>query len=185
MYGKKIRLSRLIDPRYGRGVIIPYAHGLLQGPIPGLGDINEINKYMDIFKRSRATGIIISCGYLKYIADYFLGRGVPSLIFVIDWINMTKAYGGEVPYNEVRTGICTSIEEAVKYGADGVMTYLTLGFKDPQLEVDEIKKNSIVIKECEKVGLPVIMEPVVANFKNRDIFLMRNILKLITVLLQK
>jgi fructose-bisphosphate aldolase, class I len=178
MYGKKIRLSRLIDPRYGRGVIIPYAHGLLQGPIPGLGDINEINKYMDIFKRSRATGIIISCGYLKYIADYFLGRGVPSLIFVIDWINMTKAYGGEVPYNEVRTGICTSIEEAVKYGADGVMTYLTLGFKDPQLEVDEIKKNSIVIKECEKVGLPVIMEPVVANFKNRDIFFNEEYLKI-------
>ena len=178
MYGKKIRMGRLIDPRYGRGVIIPYAHGLLQGPIPGLENINEINKYMEIFRKSRATGIIISYGYLKYSADYFMGKGVPSLIFVIDWINITKAYKGTVPYNETRTGICTSIEEAIKYGADGVMTYLTLGFDDPQLEVEEIKKNGLVIKECEKVGLPVIIEPIVADFKNRHIFFDKEYLKI-------
>ncbi len=178
MYGKKIRMGRLIDPRYGRGVIIPYAHGLLQGPIPGLENINDINKYMEIFRKSRATGIIISYGYVKYSADYFMGKGVPSLIFVIDWINITKAYKGTVPYNETRTGICTSIEEAIKYGADGVMTYLTLGFDDPQLEVEEIKKNGLVIKECEKVGLPVIIEPIVADFKNRHIFFDKEYLKI-------
>ena len=178
MYGKKIRMGRLIDPKYGRGVIIPYAHGLLQGPIPGLENINEINKYMGIFKRSRATGVIISYGYLKYSADYFIGRNIPGLVLLIDWINMTKAYRGSVPYEEVRTSICTSIEDAVRVGADGVMTYLTLGFDDPSLESEEIRKNGLVIKECEKMGLPVIIEPVMAKFKNKDIFYDKEYLKI-------
>ena len=178
MYGKKIRMGRLIDPKYGRGVIIPYAHGLLQGPIPGLENINEINKYMEIFKNSRATGIILSYGYLKYSADYLIGRRVPALILIIDWINMTKAYRGVVPYDEVRTGICTSIEDAIKCGADGVMTYLTLGFDDPSMESEEIKKNGFVVKECAKVGLPVIIEPVMAKFKNKDIFYDKDYLKI-------
>ncbi|MDZ7837372.1 MAG: hypothetical protein U5N58_05160 [Actinomycetota bacterium] len=177
MYGKKIRMSRLIDPRFGRGVIIPYAHGLLQGPIPGLEDINEINKYMEIFKYSRASGVIISYGYLKYSAEYLMGRCVPSLILLIDWINMTKSYKGSVPYNEVRTTICTSIEDAIRCGADGVMTYLTLGFDDPSMEAEEIKKNGLIVKECEKVGLPVIIEPVMANFKNKEVFYDKDYLK--------
>lgn len=178
MYGKKIRMGRLIDPRYGRGVIIPYAHGLLQGPIPGLENINEINRYMEIFRKSRATGIIISYGYVKYSADYLIGRCVPSAIILIDWINMTKAYRGNVPYDEVRTCICTSIEDAIKVGADGVMTYLTLGFEDPSLEAEEIRKNGLVVKECERVGLPVIIEPVMAGFKNKDIFYDKEYLKI-------
>lgn len=177
MYGKKIRMSRLIDPNYGRGVIIPYGHGLLQGPIPGLENINEINRYMEIFKNSRATGIIIGYGYLKYSADYLMGKCVPSLILLIDWINMTKAYKGAVPYDEVRTSICTSIEDAIRCGADGVMTYLTLGFKEPSLEAEEIKKNGLVVKECERVGLPVIIEPVMANFKNKEVFFDKDYLK--------
>jgi len=177
MYGKKIRMGRLIDQKYGRGVIIPYAHGFLQGPIPGLENINEISEFMEIFRNSRATGIILSYGYLKYIADYLIGRNVPAPILVIDWINMTKAYGGAVPYDEVRTGICTSVEDAIKCGADGVMTYLTLGFDDPSLEVEEIKKNGFVVRECEKVGLPVIIEPVMAKFKNKDIFYHKDYLK--------
>jgi len=177
MYGKKIRMGRLIDPEYGRGVIIPYAHGLLQGPIPGLENINEINKYMKIFKNSRASGIILSYGYLKYSAEYLVGKCVPSLILLIDWINMTKTYKGIISYDEVRTGICTSIEEAIKYGADGVMTYLTMGYDDPSMEVEEIKKNGLVVKECEKVGLPVIIEPVMAKFRDKDIFFSKDYLK--------
>jgi fructose-bisphosphate aldolase, class I len=177
MYGKKIRMGRLIDPKYGRGVIIPYAHGLLQGPIPGLENINEINKYMEIFKNSRATGIILSYGYLKYSADYLIGKCVPAPILIIDWINMTKAYRGIISYNEVRTGICTSIEDAIRNGADGVMTYLALGFEDPSMESEEIKKNGLVVKECEKMGLPVIIEPVMAKFKNKDIFYDKDYLK--------
>lgn len=177
MYGKKIRMSRLIDPKYGRGVIIPFAHGLLQGPIPGLENINEINKYMDIFRNSRATGIILSYGYLKYSAEYLVGKCVPSLILIIDWINMTKTYKGINPYDEVRTGICTSVEEAIKCGADGVMTYLTMGFDDPSMEVEEIKKNGLVVKECEKVGLPVIIEPVMAKFRDPNVFYDKDYLK--------
>jgi len=177
MYGKKIRMSKLIDPECGRGVIIPYGHGLLQGPIPGLENINEINKYMEIFRNSRATGIILSYGYLKYSAEYLIGKCVPSLILVVDWINMTKAYKGVVPYDEVRTGIFTSIEEAIKYGADGVMTYLTMGFDDPKMEVEEIKKNGLIVKECEKVGLPVVIEPVMAKFRDRSIFYDKDYLK--------
>jgi DhnA family fructose-bisphosphate aldolase class Ia len=58
------------------------------------------------------------------------------------------------------------------------MTYLTLGFGDPSLESEEIRKNGIVVKECEKVGLPVIIEPVMAKFKNKDIFYDKEYLKI-------
>jgi len=178
MYGKKIRMSRLIDPNYGRGVIIPYAHGLLQGPIPGLENINEINKYLDIFRRSRATGIILGPGYLRYSIDYLVGKCVPSLIIVVDWTNMIKTYKGVNPYDEIRTGIYTTVEEAIKNGADAIMSYLTLGFSDPTLEAEEIKKNGMLVNECEKLGLPLIIEPVEARFKDESIFYDKEHLKI-------
>ncbi len=170
MYGKKIRMSRLIDPHYGRGVIIPYAHGLLQGPIPGLENINEINKYLDIFRNSRATGIILSPGYLKYSIDYLIGKCVPSLIIVVDWTNMIKTYRGVNPYDEIRTVLYSSVEQAVNYGVDAIMSYLTFGFEDPGMEAEEIKKNGILVKECEKFGIPLIIEPAEAKFKDKSIF---------------
>ena len=170
MYGKKIRMSRLIDPYYGRGVIIPYAHGLLQGPIPGLENINEINKYLNIFRNSRATGIILSPGYLKYSIDYLIGKCVPSLIIVVDWTNMIKTYRGVNPYDEIRTVLYTTVEQAIKYGVDAIMSYLTFGFEDPGMEAEEIKKNGFLVKECEKLGLPLIIEPAEAKFKDESIF---------------
>lgn len=170
MYGKKVRMSRLIDPKYGRGVIIPYSHGVSRGPIKGLENIKQMHKNLEIFKNSRATGVLFNPGYLKYCLDYFIGRNVPSLVFVIDWMNIGKAYKGkEITYDELRTVTYKSVEEAIAYGADGVFTYLAFGFDDPSMETEEIKRNALIVKECEKVGLPVIIEPLMAKFKTKNI----------------
>lgn len=180
MLGKKIRMGRLIDPEFGRGVIIPYSHGVTRGPMKGLENIKQMHKNLEIFKNSRATGILFNAGYLKYCEDYFVGRNAPSLVLVIDWMNLGKPYSGgkEINYDELRTITYKSIEEAIRYGADGVFTYLTFGFDDPLMEIEQVKRNAVIIKECEEAGLPVIIEPLMAKFRTKNILSDKDYLKI-------
>jgi fructose-bisphosphate aldolase, class I len=170
MHGKKIRMGKLIDPKYGRGIIVPYSHGVSRGPIKGSENLEQIKKNLEIFKNSRANGVLFNAGYLKYCEEYFIGRDALSLVLVIDWMNRGKEYvGKEIVYDELRTLTYKSIDEAIRYGADAVFTYLTFGFDDPSMEAEEIRRNGFIVSECEKVGLPVIIEPLMAKYGVKNI----------------
>lgn len=48
MFGKQIRLERIIDRNSGRIVVVPLDHGISMGPIPGLYDMRDtIGKIAD------------------------------------------------------------------------------------------------------------------------------------------
>ncbi len=53
---------------------------------------------------------------------------------------------------------CASPEEALHYGADAVLTYLVVGTGDADFESKEIARNAEVARECERIGIPLIVE---------------------------
>ena len=52
-----------------------------------------------------------------------------------------------------------SIEEVAAAGVDAVMTYLYLGQRDTTLERAEIERNARIARDCERLGIGVIIEP--------------------------
>ena len=41
MFGKNVRMERIIDRQSGNAVIVPMDHGISVGPIPGLIDMKQ------------------------------------------------------------------------------------------------------------------------------------------------
>ena len=46
----------------------------------------------------------------------------------------------------------------MRHGADAVLTYLIVGTGDAEFEMKEITRNAEVARECERVGIPLIVE---------------------------
>ena len=51
-----------------------------------------------------------------------------------------------------------SPEDALRNGADAVLTYMIVGTGDADFEAQEVARNAEVARECERVGIPLIVE---------------------------
>jgi DhnA family fructose-bisphosphate aldolase class Ia len=49
-------------------------------------------------------------------------------------------------------------EDALRHGADAVLTYMVVGTGDTDFESREIARTAEVARECERVGIPLMVE---------------------------
>ena len=152
--GKKIRLGRLFDATSARSLIIAYSHGVLLGPHPGMEGFEEMQRTS--LALSRAQGLMLTPGMVSRLEDAFVGRDRPSLIVQVDYQGFSRS---TLEYAEAPTAAMARIEEVVAAGADGVMTYLYMGFQDPERERREIERNSRFARACEQWGIALMIEP--------------------------
>ncbi|MBS7617537.1 hypothetical protein KEJ25_02875, partial [Candidatus Bathyarchaeota archaeon] len=123
--GKLIRLSRIIDPSDGRGLVVAADHGLMLGPIKGVIDL-EVTLRKVI--AGRPDAILVSPGQARRLSHLFMGRETPAMLVRIDWTNAFRDKTYTLPARSIQFNRVTTVEEAVKIGASGVVTYLFLGF---------------------------------------------------------
>lgn len=152
--GKKIRMGRLFDSRSHRALIVAYSHGVLMGPRPGMRTLDEMRRLAGAVRR--ANGLMVAPGLLPALEDAFVGRERPSLILHFDYQSFSRSV---LPYAEGAAVALLSVEEALAAGADAVMTYLYMGFDDPEREKMEIARNAQVARACERWGMVLIVEP--------------------------
>lgn len=157
--GKKIRRGRILDPVSGRGIVVACSHGVMHGAPQGLRNAPEISSVFD--KLASADGVMVSPGMLPMVEDAFVGKGAPSLVLHLDWKNFARAR-----YSPSRQGRAegtlaslASLDDVAATGADAVMTYLYVGQKDTELERQEFERNAHVARECDRLGLALIIEP--------------------------
>jgi class I fructose-bisphosphate aldolase len=74
----------------------------------------------------------------------------------LDYQSFSRAI---LPYREGATVELAGIEDVVAAGADAVMTYLYLGYADPEREKMEIERNARLARACERWGLALMIEP--------------------------
>lgn len=153
--GKKIRLGRILDPRTQKSVAVAFDHGLSSGPISGIVKPRET---MARLVEGGADAILVSPGVARLCADFFVGKSAPALILRLDWTNMFRP-GEKLGYKEGRTSLIGAVEDAVRFGADAVLTFMFVGYEDPDVEAREIEKNALVARACEAAGIPHIIEP--------------------------
>ncbi len=154
--GKAIRMQRIFNPIDGKALINAYSHSVIYGPIKGAENLSEIRKNLAVIAEE-VDGVILNPGSVKHLADLFYGKDKASLIIQIDYQNYSRKK--TLAYAEGSALSLFTIEDALKAGADAVMSYLYLGAEDPDREAEEIRRNRDYVSRSREYGLPLIMEP--------------------------
>jgi len=152
-FGKTIRLRRIL--RQDRGtLVIAFDHPLVLGPIPGtLEPARQIQRFVD----AKADAILLNLGAIRYFAEAATPREVPGLIARLDWTTAFNESAKLAP-NGYQTCLVAHPEEALRAGADAVITFLFVGSGDAGFEKKEVERVGGLARECEKAGIPLFVE---------------------------
>ena len=152
--GKDIRLRRIL-PCDRRALVIAFDHPVVHGPIPGT---DHPTAQIARFIEGKADAILLNLGSFRYLADAAKGDyPLPGLIARLDW---TTALGTPAinPAMEFHSCLVGHPEDAVRAGADAVITFLVVGSGDGDFEKEEIRRVGATARECEQLGIPLIVE---------------------------
>jgi class I fructose-bisphosphate aldolase len=152
--GKKIRMGRLFDRNSHKTLIVAYSHGVLMGPRPGMRSLEEMRQM--VLRLDRANGLMVAPGLVTPLEEAFIGRDRPSLFVHLDYQSFSRDI---MPYPQGSAVEMARIEDVIAAGADGVMTYLYMGYDDPERERMEIARNARLARDCEKWGILLMIEP--------------------------
>jgi class I fructose-bisphosphate aldolase len=153
--GKTIRLGRILNPANQRAAVVAFDHGVHLGVIPGVG---EPGKMLETLADAGADAFLVGPGIARAYASVFTGRGAPGLILRVDWTNRWRSLemlGSE----EGRGRMIATAEDAARLGADAVLTYLFIGYQNPDAEARQVEDVARLANECERLGMVCIIEP--------------------------
>ncbi|MDD4951076.1 MAG: 2-amino-3,7-dideoxy-D-threo-hept-6-ulosonate synthase [Desulfovibrionaceae bacterium] len=139
--GKAIRLERIFNRDTKRTIIVPMDHGVSVGPIEGLVDIREtVTKLVD---GGANAGLVhkglVSCGHRSRGRDFGL-------------IVHLSASTSLSPYSNAKA-LVTSVEEAIRLGADAVSVHVNLG---DETEADMLRDLGRTAENAANWGMPLL-----------------------------
>ncbi len=153
-FGKKIRLNRILNAP-GRGtLVVAFDHALVLGPIPGTEDPGgQIARFIS----AGVNAVLLNLGLIQRYIHCFAPANTPGIIARIDWTTVWNSLS-QGDHGALRSCMLATPEEALRHGADAVLTYLVVGTGDADFEAKEIARNAQVARECERLGIPLIVE---------------------------
>ena len=141
MIGKKIRLERIINRHTGRTVIAPMDHGVSDGPMKGIIDID---KTVESISQGGADAILMHKGIVEQGH-----RGYGKDIGLIVHLSASTSLAPN-PNNKV---IVTSVEKAIQWGADAVSVHVNLG---SETESEMLQELGEISETCSYWGIPLL-----------------------------
>jgi fructose-bisphosphate aldolase, class I len=159
--GVQRNLSRLFDLRDGRAICFALAHGRYGQAPRGVEDLGGVARRMT---RLGVDGLTFNVGGYSRVHREVRGSTAPAVILVAD-AYFTSTMPGLVlrEDREVRGEafrIVASAEELSRAGADLVKVYLWFGMDDVTAFTESVAELTRMIRECNLLGLPVMVEPV-------------------------
>ncbi|MFV0431991.1 MAG: class I fructose-bisphosphate aldolase [Alphaproteobacteria bacterium] len=160
MTGYQLRMDRLFNKQSGKSVIIALSNSMYFGPTAGMQTVDECRMVMQGSVDGGCDAIMVTPGGLRANIDVCSGRNGPAIImsagFTPTW-RAAERYGGGGKAHRMEA--IASVEEALHLGADAYHLYTFLGWKDPNIEADELALLGQVCEEARRCQLPVICEP--------------------------
>lgn len=141
-FPKKIRWSRFLDRKSGRGIIVPIDHGLTIGPVDGLDSVAQVARWIG---HPGITGIIAHKGMVARLASHGLIRGFGLMIH----LNGMTSLASHPNHKEQ----LTSVEAALRLGADAVSVQLNF---DGTNDAHNLRQLGAVVDEAQQYGVPVL-----------------------------
>jgi len=166
MFGRSIRLGRIISPKTRRTVIVAIDHGLFTRPIGIEKPLPTVKKILE----GKPDALLLSLGMIKLCHNLFLGKDSPALVLRLDWSAGWRKVS--VPQRE-NVRVIFSVEDAVGLGADAVLAFLYLGpGVSTELEARNMEWLGGIERDCERFGMPFVIEahlsPMAEEKQRRD-----------------
>lgn len=159
MSGKTIRLNKLFRNKKNL-VISALDHVVEYGVQPGIEDARKA-----IENCISTDALLLPRFMLKRNSDLF---GHPDAPIPVVRINWSSSFYYPLNYRDGYTTVCTTVEEAVEAGAEAVICSLFLEEKDLHaMEVDNVRIFSEIVRQKEKLGVPLIGECYVVEHKEK------------------
>jgi DhnA family fructose-bisphosphate aldolase class Ia len=153
-FGKCIRLNRVLG-REGCGtLLVAFDHALVLGPIPGTEDAcRQISRFI----KEDIDGLLLNLGLIQRCISCFQRGATPGIIARLDWTTIWNSLS-QGANGVLRSCMLGAPEDALRHGADAVLSYLVIGTGDADFETKEIERNAELARECERLGLPLMIE---------------------------
>lgn len=150
-WGMKNRLSRIINPKTGKCVMLAVDHGYFQGPTTGLRDLGKtVNPLLPY-----ADALMITRGALKnWIPPQ---TDIPVVLRVSGGTSILKELSNEI--------LTTSVEDAIRINASAITCSVFIG---GEYEKQSIENLSRIVDKGEKYGIPVLAVTAVGKDMVRD-----------------
>ena len=150
-FGMKNRLSRIINPKTGKTVMLAVDHGYFQGPTTGLKDLGKTVAPLT----SHADCLFITRGMVRNCIDP--GSDVAICL---------RVSGGPSILGELSNeDITTSMEEAIRLNASGVGMSIFVGAKNEDRTITNLGR---LVSEAERYGMPVLAVTAVGKEMGRE-----------------
>ena len=139
---KDLRLRRCF--RENRTLMVPLDHGMTQGPVVGLQALEETVE--DLVASGVVDAVVLHKGTLEAMAPV-LSRS--SEIATV--LHLSAAV--DLSPDPDRKVVVSSVEDALRLGADGVSVHLNLGHPDDAAMLEEVGR---VAGDCQRWGMPLL-----------------------------
>lgn len=139
--GKSVRMERIFNRNTGNAIIIPMDHGVGAGPIKGLTNLQDaVNKVAE----GGANAVLGHMGLAKHGH-----RGYGHDVGLIIHLSASTSLALD-PNHKV---LVTTVEEAMKVGADAVSVHVNIGAED---EFEMLQGLGYVAGKCDEWGIPLL-----------------------------
>ncbi len=156
--GKKLRLSRLLDKKTHKTVIIAFDHGFEHGPADFPEKVLDPKAVVKAAAEGGAKGIMMHKGIAEHTADEWAGK-IPLILKLTGRTSL-------VPEELASQAYVASVEDAVSLGADAVAVTIYVGSKNEPKMLADFKR---VEAKCRRFGMPILalMYPRGPSIKDR------------------
>lgn len=141
MYGKSIRMERIVDRRTGNCVIVPMDHGVSIGPIEGLVDMK---KTVDDVANGGATAVLMHKGLIRF-SHRTSGRDIGLILHLSASTDLGVT-------SNCKT-LVASVDESLKIGADAVSVHVNVGAESEAVMLSDL---GMIAEDCADWGMPLI-----------------------------
>ena len=141
MFGKKIRIERIIDRNSGNAVIVPMDHGISIGPVSGLIDMRKtVNDVVE----GGATAVLMHKGMVPQ-GHRTSGHDVGLILHM--------SASTDLGINSNNKVLVATVEDGLKLGADAVSIHINVGAETEPRMLEDFGKVS---SQCMEWGMPLV-----------------------------
>jgi len=143
LIGKKVRLKRIFDVKTDTTVIVPIDHG----PEGWWAGIENPIQTIKLIVKGEVNGLLLRRNIAKLAIEEYVGKA--ALLLRVGCIT---------PFSKeaiVREALTSSVEEAIRLGADAVVYTVFLGGGG---ELDSIQEFGVLADACDYWEMPLIGE---------------------------
>ena len=141
MFGKKIRIERIIDRNSGNAVIVPMDHGISIGPVAGIIDMRKtVNDVVE----GGATAVLMHKGMVPQ-GHRTSGHDVGLILHM--------SASTDLGINSNNKVLVATVQDGLKLGADAVSIHINVGAETEPRMLEDFGKVS---SECMEWGMPLV-----------------------------